>query len=342
VSLKYDAIVIGGGHNGLTCGAYLARAGLKTLVLERRHVIGGEVVSEEVVPGVIFSVFSLLTGALSSKVIRELELHKFGLDKVFDGGDIFVPISKDEYLSLSRDARKTQQSFERFSQHDARAYPDFRAYLEEVGLLFRRLMLETPVDPTKGNWKAFKRTAEFLWRYRRIGGQFYRVIDLMTQSADDYLAPWFESSIVRAVFAYWASIGNCAGPKTPGSAYCMLDNVIGGSKESPRGHVRGGMGTIAKAIAASGTAFGLQILTDSEVREVVTQNGRAISVITAKGERYDAPVIVSNVHCKILFGQLISENLLPVEFMDQIRTFRTFSTAWKINIACDAPRSTRF
>ncbi|MGO8792890.1 MAG: phytoene desaturase family protein [Terriglobia bacterium] len=337
MSSKYDAIIIGGGHNGLTCGAYLARAGLKTLVLERRHVFGGAVVSEEVVPGFTFSVFALLTGGLSSKIIRELELFKFGLDTVYDGGDIFIPVSKDEYICLSRDAKKTQQSFERFSHHDAAIYPDFRAHLEEVGPLFRRLMLETPVDPTKLNWKTFKHTAQFLWRYRRIGGQLYRIIDLMTQSADDYLAPWFDCSIIRAVFAYWASIGNCAGPKTPGSAYCMLDNVVGGSHESPRGHVRGGMGTIAKAIAASGAAFGLRIQTNSEVREVVSENGRAIGVITATGERFDAPTIVSNVHCKILFGGLISEKLLPVDFMNQIRTFRTYSTAWKINIACDVP-----
>ncbi len=188
---RFDAVVIGGGHNGLTCGAYLARAGLKTLVLERRHVIGGAAVSEEVIPGFTFSVFSYLMSLLHPKIIADLELRKHGFS-VLPASDMFGPLPGGDYIVFSDDTPKTQKSFARFSAKDAATYPEFDCYLTESVAIVRKLLLETPPDPSCRDWKSFKETAGFLWKYRRIGGKLYRLIDIMTMSADAYLSEWFE------------------------------------------------------------------------------------------------------------------------------------------------------
>ena len=160
----------------------------------------------------------------------------------------------------------------------------------------------------------------------------------MTQSAYDYLSQWFESDIIKAVLAYYSGIGTFAGPKSPGSAYVILHHLIGEHEGAGGwGFVRGGMGTISDAIAASGARFGLEVKTEAEIAEVLVENGRAIGVVTTGGERYDAPVIASNASCKILFERLVGAEHLPGDFLDGIRSYRTFSTAFKINAACEAP-----
>jgi len=290
----YDAIVIGGGHNGLVCGTYLAKAGLKTLVLERRHVIGGAAVSEEIVPGFTFSVFSYVMSLLHPKVIRELELDKFGLE-VLPANDLFCPLYDGDYIILSDDVRRTQEQLARFSKHDAEIYPAFNDHLQQSARLVRGLLLETPVDPTRRDWKGFKASAAFLWRQRRIGRDFYRIVDLLSMSAYDYLSRWFESDIVKALFAYYASIGTFAGPKSPGSAYVIMHHVMGEHEGAAGwGFVRGGMGTISKAIAASGARFGLEVKTSAPVAEVRVRNGRATGVVTGDGEEYEAKVVACN------------------------------------------------
>jgi phytoene dehydrogenase-like protein len=334
---KLDAVVIGGGHNGLVCGAYLAKAGFRTLVLERRHVIGGAAVSEQVTPGFTFSTFSLMMGQMHPKVIQDLELGRFGL-QVLENPSLFCPLSRSDHILYSKDVSRTQESFARFSSHDAEIYPRFLEQHVEIGRILRRLLLETPVDPLRRDWKSFKRIASLLWRYRKAGKELYRMIDALTQSADDYLSRWFESDIIKAVFAYYAAIGNGVGPKTPGSAYLMLHYIMTEYNESiPRGQVRGGMGTITKAIAQSASRFGLEIKTDAEVSEVIIEDGRVRGVATTSGDTYDAPLVASNPSCKVLFQQLVSPDHLPGEFLDEIRAFRSDGTDWKINLACEAP-----
>lgn len=218
MSERYDAIIIGAGHNGLTCGAYLARAGLKTLVLERREVIGGAAVTEEVVPGFKFSVFSYLMSLLHPKVIHDLELSKYGYE-VLPASDMFAPLPGNDYIVFSDDVAKTQASFARFSQKDAAIYPEFDRYLMESVQIMRKILLETPPDPSCRDWRSFKESAKFLWKYRKVGGKLFRLIDLMTMSADDYLSEWFESTEVKAVLAYYSGIGTFAGPR-PGFRLC--------------------------------------------------------------------------------------------------------------------------
>ncbi|MBW0004771.1 MAG: NAD(P)/FAD-dependent oxidoreductase [Hyphomicrobiales bacterium] len=332
---RYDAVIIGAGHNGLTCGAYLARAGLKTLVLERREVIGGAAVTQEVVPGFKFSVFSYLMSLLHPKVIAELELAKYGF-KVLPASDMFGPLPGGDFIVFSDSIKKTQESFARFSKKDAEIYPEFDRYLMESVAIVRKLLLETPPDPSCRDWRAFKQTAAFLWKYRKIGGKLFRLVDLMAMSADDYLSEWFESSYVKAALAYYCGIGTFVGPKSPGSAYVIMHHVMGEHAGAGGwGFVRGGMGSITQAIAASGKAKGLDIRTNAEVVAIDTENGRATGVALADGSRIEAGTVASNVSAKLTFLKFLSPDKLPAEFRRDVESYRTYSTAFKINIACE-------
>ena len=192
---RYDAIIIGGGHNGLVCGSYLAKAGLKVLVLERRHIFGGAAVTEEIAPGFRASIFSYVMSILHPRIIADLELRKFGLE-VLPANDLFTPLYDGDHLVFSSDLKTTQANFARFSRKDAEAYPTFDAYLQESLKIVRPLLFQTPVDPTKADWNHIKETAKLAWEYRKIGTQFYRIVDLLTQPAAHYLSQWFESDIV--------------------------------------------------------------------------------------------------------------------------------------------------
>jgi len=332
---RYDAIIIGGGHNGLTCGAYLARAGLKTLVLERRDVLGGAAVTEEVVPGFKFSVFSYLMSLLHPRVIADLELAKYGY-KVLPATDMFAPLPGDDHIVFADDIAKTQASFSRFSAKDAAIYPEFDAYLMDSVKVMRRLLLETPPDPSCRDWKSFKETAKFLWKYRKVNNKLFRLIDLMTMSADDYLSEWFERSEIKAVLAYYSGIGTFAGPKSPGSAYVIMHHVMGEHAGAGGwGFVRGGMGAITQAIAQSGREKGLVCKTDCEVAAIESSEGRASGVTLSDGTRYEADIVASNVSAKLTFLKFLDKAKLPPEFVRDIESYRTFSTAFKINIACE-------
>jgi phytoene dehydrogenase-like protein len=333
----YDVIVIGSGHNGLVCGTYLARAGLRTLVLERREIVGGAAVTEEFAPGFRASRFSYVMSLLHPRVIRELELDAYGL-KVLPANDLFCPLGGDEYIVYSDDLRRTQAEFARFSRHDAEIYPQFTRHLEEAAGLVRGLLFETPVDPTRRRWRNFRDSAGLLWRQRSIGERMYRLIDLLTQSAYDYLSVWFESDAVRSLLAYYACIGTFAGPRSPGTAYVILHHLMGEHQGAGGwGFVRGGMGAITQAIARSGARFGMQVLTNAAVAEVLVSAGRVTGVRTADGRDFTARVVVSNANARTLFRQLLRPELLPAELLAEIDAFRTFSTAFKMNIAAESP-----
>ncbi len=334
---RYDAVIIGAGHNGLTCGTYLAKAGVKTLVVERRHVIGGAAVTEEVVPGFRWSVASYVMSLLSPRIIRDLELRRFGLT-VLPANDLFCPLEDGGHIFFHDDVKKTQAEFARFSRHDAEIYPAFNDYLLESTRIVRRLLYETPVDPTKRDWKTFRDLARLLWRYRDVHGKLYRIVDLMTQSVYDYLSRWFESDVIKSVLAYYASIGTFAGPKSPGTAYVLMHHLMGEHEGAGGwGFVRGGMGAISNAIADSGKRFGLEIRTEAPVASVRIRNGKATGVVLNSGEEIEAGIVASNAHCKLLFLKLVGAEHLPADFVGEIESFRTFSTAFKINVAAERP-----
>ncbi|MGE0717025.1 MAG: phytoene desaturase family protein [Alphaproteobacteria bacterium] len=340
---RWDAVIVGGGHNGLTCGAYLARAGLKTLVLERQPVFGGAALTEEAVPGYRFSVFSYLMSLLHPKVIADLELRRFGFE-VLPASDMFGPLPDGDHIIFSDSIERSQQSFARFSRKDAEIYPEFDRYLMEAATIVRKLLLETPPDPSCRDWRSFKETASFLWKYRRVGGKLFRLIDLMTMSADAYLSEWFESTHVKSVLAYYCGIGTFAGPKSPGSAYVIMHHVMGEHAGAGGwGFVRGGMGTISQAIAASGREKGMAIRTDAEVIAIDTSGGGVTGVTLADGTRIAAPIVATNISAKLTFLKLLPRNLLPADFVRDIEAYRTYSTAFKINIACERlPQYTAF
>lgn len=333
----YDVIIIGGGHNGLTCGAYLARAGRKVLVLERRHQLGGMAVTEEFAPGFRASTFSYVMSLLHPKVIRDLELRDLGLT-VLPANDMFCPIDRDDYLIFSGDVARTAKQFGRFSKHDGEVYAEFDAWLNEAADIVRKLLLDTPVDPTRRDLKGMRELFSLMWKYRKIGKRFYRLVDLMTMSADDFLSRWFEHSVTRATLAYYCSIGTFTGPKNPGSAYVVLHHLMGEHEGAGGwGFIRGGMGAISKAIADSGRRHGMEIVTDAEVARIEVKDGQVGSVVTANGNEYRARVVSSNVSCKVLFDDLIEPAHLPDEFLAHIRNYRTFSAAFKMNVAADTP-----
>ena len=334
---RFDAIVVGGGHNGLTCAAYLARGGLKVCVLERRHVIGGAAVTEEVFPGFRWSVASYVMSLLQPRIIRELELARHGF-KVLPASSLFVPFPDGSSFVYWDDERKTCAEIAKHSRKDAEAFPAFNRYIQELAAIVRQLLWETPVDPSSRRWKDIRETAALVWKYRRVAGKMYRIIDLVTQSVSDYLDRWFESDVIKGVLCYYSSIGTFAGPRTPGTAYVLLHHIMGEHEGAGGwGFVRGGMGAISRAIAAAATERGAVIRTEAEIDRIQLANGAATGVVLKSGEAVEAKLVVSNADAKRTFLKLVGEAALPPEFVAEVKAFRTFSAAFKINLAVDAP-----
>ena len=338
VGKRYDALIIGAGHNGLVCANYLARAGLKVLVLERRNVVGGAAVTEEIAPGFRASIFSYLMSLLHPRIIKEFELKRHGLE-VLPCSDMVSPVDRDDnYILFSENMAKTQASFAQFSKHDAEIYPEFDRYLNEAADIVRKLLWETPVDPSRRDWKTFRDGASLLWRYRKVGRKMYRIADMLSMSAYDFLREWFEDDRVMAVLAYYASIGTFAGPKTPGSAYVIMHHIMGEHEGAGGwGFIKGGMGAITQALAASAREKGVDIVTGAAIKEVRVSGGTATAVTTTTGETYAARAIISNASAKSLYLDLVGEQHLPAEVTREIKNYRTFSTAFKMNVACERP-----
>jgi len=334
---KHDVVIIGGGHNGLICGAYLANAGLRVVVLEQHEILGGAAVTQEFHPGFRASTFSYLMSLLHPKIIDDLKLCEHGL-VVLPCSDMFSPLGGDDYIVYSDDVRRTQESFARFSPRDAAVYPEFHTYLFEAADIIRKLLFETPPDPSRRDWKTFRQIGSLLWRHRKIGGRFFQVYDVLTMSADDYLRRWFEDSRIRAVLAYYASIGTFGGPKTPGSAYVIMHHIMGEHEGAGGwGFIKGGMGSITRAIAAFGGSVGLETVTGTWVERVKVSGGRVTGVATRDGREFDADIVISNASAKALYLDMVGAEHLPDELVRDIRNMRTFSTAFKINIACERP-----
>jgi phytoene dehydrogenase-like protein len=333
----YDTVIIGGGHNGLICAAYLARAGCKPLVLEKRTIVGGAAVTEEIAPGFRASIFSYLMSLLHPRIQSDLDLKRHGL-VIMPCSDMLSPLDDGDYIVFSDDVKRTQRSFARFNRHDADIYPEFDRFLSENATVFRSLLWETPFDPTARNWKTFKQVAGFVKRNRRYAGRLFRIADMLTMSAYDFLSEWFEDDRIKAVLAYYASIGTFAGPRTPGSAYVIMHHIMGENAGAGGwGFVKGGMGQITQSLAAAAKEAGATILLNSGVGKVRVVDGRVRGVVTDDGHEYDAPLVVSNAHAKLLYLDLVGVEHLPAELVRDIRNYRSFSTAFKANLAVERP-----
>jgi phytoene dehydrogenase-like protein len=283
------------------------------------------------------SVASYVMSLLSPRVMADLELRKFGL-VVLPANDLFSPLENGDHIFLHDDVAKTQAQFARFSRKDAEIYPAFDAYLKEATNVIRKLLYQTPVDVARRDWRGVKDMLALVWRNRTVGGKVYRIVDLMTQSVDDFLSRWFESDTIKALLGYYASIGTFAGPRSPATAYVLMHHVMGEHEGAGGwGFIRGGMGKIPEAIMASGARFGLEARTNAPVASLLLENGAARGVVLASGEEIRSKIVISNLNAKFLFQRIVGRQHLPEEFMAEIDSYRTFSTAFKINAACHAP-----
>ncbi|MDE2789579.1 MAG: NAD(P)/FAD-dependent oxidoreductase [Paracoccaceae bacterium] len=326
----YDAIIVGAGHNGLTCGAYLARAGKTVLVLEQKPYVGGASVTEEFSPGFRASTYSFIMGHLHPKVIRELELEKFGLESILQP-DVINP-TDDDCIVFSKDPVKTREQIARFSKKDAENYPEFFERLQSTIKILRMLQLETPVNPFRKGPVGLLKTARFAWKLRDAEKEVYNLIHALSMSAHDYVSRWFESDIVKAKFMFWATIGNNVGPYAPGTAFSLVTHLVG---QIGMRFAKGGMGAIADALARSGQAHGMEIQCDSWVEEILVEQDKAVGVRLRSGTEIRASRVISNVNARCTFLDMVRRDVLPEEFIDDIKGFRARGMSFKLLCAVD-------
>ena len=333
-----DALIIGGGHNGLVCAAYLAAAGLKVTVLEQRSVVGGAAVTEEFHPGFRNSVAAYTVSLLNPKVIRDLELPKYGLRVVERRVSNFLPTADGRYLLVGEG--RTAAEVAKFSAKDASRLEEYGERLGVVADVLRDLVLETPPNAIEGSWRTalpeLLRAAQVGGRLRKLDMSMRReLLSLFATSAGDYLDGWFESDPIKAAYGFDGIVGNYASPYTPGSAYVLLHHVFGevNGKKGAWGHAIGGMGAITQAMAKSAQARGAVIRVSTPVREVLVEGDRAVGVVTAGGETLRAAAVISNLNPKLLYLQLLSPRALPDEFRDRINRWRCGSGTFRMNVA---------
>jgi len=334
----YDALIIGGGHNGLTCSAYLAAAGLRVAVLERRSVVGGAAVTEEFHPGFRNSVASYTVSLLNPKVIRDLELARHGLRIVERRCANFLPTADGSYLITG--AGWTEAQVARFSTRDAARVPEYGRRLDAIADVLRDLVLTTPPNAIEGGWSA---ALPELVRAARVGGRLRRLdmnlrrelLSLFAMSAGDYLDNWFESDPIKAAYGFDGIVGNYASPYSAGSAYYLLHHVFGevNGKHGAWGHAIGGMGAITQAMAAAARERGVVIRLATPVREVLVEGGRAVGAVTQAGETLRAAAVISNLNPKLLYLELIAPAALPAEVREHMGHWRCGSGTFRMNVA---------
>jgi phytoene dehydrogenase-like protein len=334
----YDVVIIGAGHNGLTCAAYLGIAGLKVKVLERRPVVGGAAVTEEFCPGFRNSIAAYTVSLLSPKVIADLRLFEHGLRLVERRAQNFLPTPDGRYL-LVADGH-TEHNIAQFNGTDAQRYGAFNRGLDAAADLLRELALQAPPNLTRGltaeTLAELVKAARLGNRLRRLSTENLRTLfDLFTKSAGDFLDGWFEGELVKAWLGFDSIVGNYASPYTPGSAYVLLHHAFGEVNGNKRvwGHALGGMGAITQAMARAANSHGVEIETRAPVREVLIENGRAGGVVLADGRVVRAAAVAANVTPKLLYTAMIPESALEPAFRRRMRAWRCGSGTFRINVA---------
>jgi phytoene dehydrogenase-like protein len=332
---SYDAVVVGGGHNGLVCAAYLARAGLRTAVLERRDLVGGAAVTEEPWPGYRVSTASYVVSLLSQRIVRELDLRRFGYQVYPLDPEYFAPFEDGSGILVWNDPRKTAGEIGRVSKPDAEGYLRYDAALEELATLIRPLLYKTPPDPALQSLRDIPHaagTAAFFLRRRR---SLAKLTKIMTMSCADFLDQFFTDERIKGALAPGGVIGMWGGPLSPGSAYVLLHHRMGEAADVSGGwgFVRGGMGGVSEAIASAARAAGAEIEVNADVTAIDVTGGRACGVTLADGRQLRAKAVVSAVHPVTTFLTLVGEQHLPAELAEGIRNFRTRSPSAKVNLA---------
>src|SRR5579864_7585929 len=337
MSQHYDAIIIGGGHNGLVNAAYLAKAGKKVVVLERRHVLGGAAVTEEIIPGFLFSVCSYVVSLLRPQIIRELDLPRHGLEILpLDG--TFSPMLNGDYLWRVNDHAKTQREIRRHSRLDAEAYDEFSKMMTPMCRFVKPMLSMIPPDPTTLNPKDLKQLHFMLQRFRELSSdERYTLIQLMTMSAADFLDQWFETDVLKATMSASGIIGTFLGIRSPGTAYVLLHHYMGEIDGAFRswGFSRGGTGAISNSIAAAAREAGVEIRTQAGVAKILVKNGRATGVALQSGEELSANVVSSSVDPHLTFENFLEAGELPGDFLESVRRYKFRGSSGKVNLALD-------
>jgi phytoene dehydrogenase-like protein len=334
----YDAVIIGGGHNGLVTAAYLARSGQKVLVLERRHLLGGACVTEEVWPGYKVSTLSYLCSLLQPRIVTELELKRFGYHIYPKDPSFFTAFPDGRHIFFWQDMKKTVSEIAKFSKHDAAVYPQYEEGLARLGEWVEAMLLETPPNIIRRTLGDFRKFGKVGWRTLKLGDEgLVRLVKVMTQSVRDFLDERFESEEIKTTLATDGVIGTNGGPSTPGTAYILLHHVMGGAAGARGlwGFVRGGMGGISDAIAESGRSRGVEFRTKAEVAQVLIENGEARGVVLSSGEEIRARVVVSNADPRRTFLGMVDARHLEEDFRKSIASFRISGASVKINLALD-------
>jgi phytoene dehydrogenase-like protein len=335
---KQDAIIIGGGHNGLVAAAYLAKAGKKTLVLERRHLVGGATVTEEIYPGFKYTVFSYVVSLLRPDIIRDLQLPKHGLT-VLPLESTLTPLLNGDYLYRDGDHFRTLHDIARHSQRDAGAYDEYGRNMYFMAKAVKYILSMIPPDPASfnpGDW------LDLLGMARHFLGlgeeQFYLLAKLMTMSSADFLGQWFESDPLKGTMSASGIIGTFLGPRSPGTAYVLLHHYMGEIDGAFRawGFAKGGTGGIADAIARSAESFGAEIRCNAPVTQVIVKNGHAIGVALENGDEIYADVVASSLDPKRTFLQMVEPQELPSDLVESIQKFDIRGSSGKVNLALDA------
>jgi phytoene dehydrogenase-like protein len=333
---SYDAIIIGAGHNGLVTAAYLAQAGLKVLVLEARELVGGCAVTEEIWPGYRVSTASYLSSLMQEKVVRELELARFGYHVDAKDPAFFSPFPDGRHLFMWQDHAKTLAEIAKFSKRDAEAYPRYEEHLEKLAVVVESLLLTTPPNFPPGGIGDFIEYLKLAGRMRGLSrAEMVGLVKVFTQSATDFLDDWFESEEIKVTLATDGVIGANGGPRSPGTAYILLHHCMGGvnGHRGLWGFVRGGMGAVSNAIADSARARDTTIRTNAPVEKILMKDGHASGVVLAGGEEIQARIVASNLDPRRTFLYLVDEAALLPEFVAGIRRFRSEGTSLKMNLA---------
>ena len=331
----FDAVIVGGGHNGLVCAFYLANAGLRVKVLERRNIVGGAAVTEEFHPGFKNSTASYTVSLLNPSVIKDMELKENGLEIIKRPISNFLPISDSEFLKVGGSLEATQKQFRKFSNHDAEILPEYYRRIENVADVLRDLTTKTPLNLKGGYLNIAKTIFDLVPIARKTNELQEDLFNLFTKSAKDFLDSWFENDHIKACFGFDSIVGNYASPETPGSAYVLLHHVFGevDGEKGAWGHAVGGMGSITQIMKNVCQNKGVEISTNSSVEKIIIENNKAKGVILEDGSNILSDRVVSNLNPKLLFQRLVSKNDVDPEYLRKILNYKCGSGTFRMNVA---------
>ncbi len=334
----YDAIIIGGGHNGLICAAYLAKAGKKVLVLEKRYVLGGAAVSEELYPGFTFSVASYVVSLFRPHIIRELELAKHGYE-VIPMDCSFLPLPNGDSLARWGDWHRSRREISRFSKKDAETYPEFSRVMTHMGKLAKAVIDHPAPDINAMNWKDISNLLRLGKTFRDLGPDLLHLnTKLITMSAVDFLDQWFESDVLKAPMSVSGIIGTFQGVRSPGTAYVLLHHYMGQLDGQFRswGFSKGGTGGVSMACARAAMSYGAEVRTEAPVKKVLIKNSKATGVVLENGDEIHAECVVSNLDPNRTYLKMVGEDNLEDDIVKEVKRFKLRGSSGKVNLALDS------